>query len=76
MSWDYYAAIGLTRTVADPLYVFRYDAKTGAIERYHPGTMGWVDTPSLMRYLVGDDDGFEKITLGAAQTLTANHAAD
>jgi len=74
MSWKYYAVTGLTRTLTDPHFVFRHDGGTGAIERYWPEPMGWVDAPSLLRFLVGDDDGADPITLAQANRLTSNHA--
>ena len=71
-TWRYYAYAGLTRTVSNPFYVFRYDG--ARIERYYPG-VGWIDTPSLLRFIVGKDDA-DPITPEAADALTDGHAAD
>jgi hypothetical protein len=69
--WTYYAVVLHDRTPDKPYNVFR--AKGLTTELYRPGS-GWVDTPSLVRYVMLGEDGAEVISKALANRLTGGNA--
>ena len=70
-SWEWWAVVGTERTKANPYSVFRRNRET--IEQWK-GSLGWVYTPSLLRYVYGEDTGAEPITRADADKLTGGNA--
>lgn len=72
MATDYYAVVGFTRTVANPVSIFRVTPET--CEVYDKGLGKWRYEPHFTKYIEGEL-GAEPISKPAADRIIARWAA-